>query len=809
MRRPALLIFFCAALALAGCDSAAQKAQKHYLSGLALAEAGDIPRALIELRNAFTFDPRHPEARTVYARLSRTNGDLGEAYAQYQRVVETAPDSLEARHALAEMAITVGDWPEAERHLLALGRLDPANPATRLVAAALAYRKAVLTRDVAAAQKAVAVARTALVRDPANLIARHIVIDRAAAAGDPALLQAEVEAALAALPAERAFHVMRLRLLSEARDAASLGPAIAAFVAAFPQDEQARQMMIAWYVDTGDLAAAETFLRRLAETPEAPEAGLAARMTLVEFLLQTRGEVAGRAELDRLIASDPAPLPYRARLAALDFDLGKRAEGIAALTALIAETPDQTPQLADLKVALAQMLAATGDVAGSVARLDEVLARDPGHVAALKLRANWLIDSDRPTEAITTLRTALAEAPGDAETLMLLGDAHDRDGAHALAGESYARAVEAAGRAPAESAFYARFLLQDGRAESAAAVLGDALRLAPQNVELLTSLAEIRLGQKNIDAARAIVTTLRGLGQDRAEAAASAIEAETLMLQDRMDETTTYLQDLARTGPGSLAATARMVQLQLEAGKPDAARAFVEARLAETPDAAGLRFLRAGLHVLADEPDRAEAIYRDLLAADPVAEPPLRALYSLLQAAGRGEDAAALLDQIRTAAPTTRLPRLLQAAAAEAAGDIDGAIALYETLYAEDSGNLVVANNLASLLATHRPDAASLVRATAIAKRLRGSQVPAFQDTYGWLQTRAGNPAEGLAHLEPAARGLPQDAMVQYHLGMTYLALGRQDEARRALAQAVTLAGDSALPVLEEARRQLEGLGQP
>jgi cellulose synthase operon protein C len=460
------------------------------------------------------------------------------------------------------------------------------------------------------------------------------------------------------------------------------------------------------------------------------------------------------------------------------------------------------------------MRAATGDAAGSVTLVDEVLAADAGHVGALKLRASWLIDTDRPAEAVTALRSALAEAPQDAEILMLMGDAHDRDGAHELAGDSYARAVEASGRAPAESLFYAQFLLQDGRPDSAAAVLGDALQRAPGDVDLLAAMARIRLQAKDVAAATAIVATLRGLGQPRAEAAARAIEAESLLRQDRVDDTITYLQDLTQTGTGNGAATARMVQLQLETGKLSEARAVLDAQLAAkpglaAPDLAMMRFLRAGLHVLENEPGKAEAIYRDLLAATPAAEPPLRALYSLLQTDGRTDDAAALLVRIRAIAPDAPLPRLLQAAAAEAAGDFDGAIAIYDALYALDSGNLVVANNLASLLATHRADADSLARATTIAKRLRGSQVPAFQDTYGWLQTRAGNPTEGLVYLEPAAAGLPQDAMVQVHLGMTYLALGRTNEARRLLDLALALAGDSTLPAFVAARTALDGLGAP
>jgi tetratricopeptide (TPR) repeat protein len=144
----------------------------------------------------------------------------------------------------------------------------------------------------------------------------------------------------------------------------------------------------------------------------------------------------------------------------------------------------------------------------------------------------------------------------------------------------------------------------------------------------------------------------------------------------------------------------------------------------------------------------------------------------------------------------------------EKANDIDGAIAIYEAIYAEDTGNIVVANNLASLIGAHRMDPASLERAFAIARRLRGINVPAFQDTYGWIEYRRGNYDEALASLEAAAAGLPDDPLVQFHLGMTYAALKRSAEAHATLGKALELAGKSPLPQFDEARRVLADLPQ-
>ena len=150
--------------------------------------------------------------------------------------------------------------------------------------------------------------------------------------------------------------------------------------------------------------------------------------------------------------------------------------------------------------------------------------------------------------------------------------------------------------------------------------------------------------------------------------------------------------------------------------------------------------------------------------------------------------------------------RIMEATRLEAEQQIDAAIAVYEALYDENSGDVVAANNLASLIGTYVEDPEALERAAAIARRLREREVPAFQDTYGWIEYRRGNYSDALASLEPAATGLPDDPLVQFHLGMTYVALDRLQEARDALTRALEIAGDNPLPQFDTARETLDGL---
>ena len=56
-------------------------------------------------------------------------------------------------------------------------------------------------------------------------------------------------------------------------------------------------------------------------------------------------------------------------------------------------------------------------------------------------------------------------------------------------------------------------------------------------------------------------------------------------------------------------------------------------------------------------------------------------------------------------------------------------------------------------------------------------KAPAIQDTYGWALFKSGQAGKAIAYLEAAAKGMPDDAEIQYHLAAALAASGRQSEA--------------------------------
>ena len=611
-----------------------------------------------------------------------------------------------------------------------------------------------------------------------------------------------IEGGLGFEPNDFDMLMAKLRLQAQLEDQAGVEKTLRLMVAKFPENPDLQRMLIAFYLESGDLDGAEAFLRELADAPDAKPG---AKIVVVQFLSQTRGTDAARAELNRLVEGGDNIIIYGVLLASMDYEEGKTDQAIADIEALLvdAEPGEETDKT---KVVLARMLIGTGNPVGARARIEEVLANDPNHVEALKMQAAWLIEEDEPGKAIIALRNALASAPRDADIMSLMGQAHERAGARELAGERYAVAVEVSDSAPAESLRYAAFLVGDERIEAAVTVLQDALTRAPENIEVLRNLAVLRIRQQDWNRATRIVWSLRAMDTEESNAAANMIEAEVLSRQERTEETITFLKSLVDDGDSDITTLTALIQTQARDGQLEAATEVLEKRLADEPENPDLRFLRAGLYVLSNESDKAEAEYRKLLDEFPGNGRVLNTYYRQLVASGRDDEAGALLEETLEQDPDARTALLIKASRLERAKDFEGAIEIYEGLYARDSGNLVLANNLASLITTHRTDAEDLERAFAIASRLRETDVPPFQDTFGWIQYRRGDFDEALAYLEPAAKGLPDDPFVQYHLAMTYVALERVEEARAALTRTLELAGDASLPQFDSAREELAKL---
>lgn len=802
LSKPALIVLTC--LALAGCKSDAERADEYFQSGLELLEAGDVDRAIVEFRNVFALEENHFEARMAMGNMHIEQGNLGAAYGQFLRVAEQYPDAFEARRTLAELAFVDGSWDEFARHGGAVVDMRPEDVRVRVIDLGLQYREAVLAEDSPARQALIAPAEAILSDLPDSQILNNLLLDSYMRDNklNDALVRMDV--LIAQKPENRQLYTRRLALLAQMQDADGLETQLREMVELFPGDNEIQSMVLRFYISQQRLDEAEAFLREISD-PADEDPGLF--LSLINFVAQTGGQDAARVEIERAIEVNPNPNRFRGMLALMNFQAGEQEQAIADMEMILADADPALDETQEIKIILARMLVGTGNQVGARRLVEEVLSQNASNVEALKMQASWQLQADEVDEAIANLRIALDTAPEDVQVMNLMYEAYARLGNSDLAREYLAQAVQASGNAPEPSLRYARLLIEEERYLPAEDVLLPALRQASGNIELLDILGQLYLRMEDIPRATQVIETLKRVNTEQARTVANGLQAQVLNRQGGTEEALAYLESLASGEDAGLRERLALLRARLQVGKTDEALTMAQELAAQNPDDITFKQVLAGAQAANGDLTGAEVSLREVTAAAPAQAE--QAWLQLARIAARQGDVAkadAIVDEAIEATGRSANIMWAKAGMLEREADIDGAIAIYEELYAQNSSSLVVANNLASLLSTYRDDPESLERAWVVGRRLQGTDNPALQDTYGWLLFRRGQFEEALPYLESAAAAL-EDPIVEAHLGFAYVALERNEEALVQMQKAVDMAGPADTRArIQEARSEITRL---
>lgn len=353
---------------------------------------------------------------------------------------------------------------------------------------------------------------------------------------------------------------------------------------------------------------------------------------------------------------------------------------------------------------------------------------------------------------------------------------------------------------------YARFLMSQDRVGVAETVLRDARRTNGDIPLLLVELSRVLITQEDWGGVEEIINLLKSTQQERFVTVAEQLEATMLLARNRFQEGIALLADQVAGAGDNIRTIVALAVTQIQTGQLGASRMTLDQGLIDNPDSLTLRLLLANLDALDGNYAASEVALRQIMADEPEAELPVRLLYGVLMIQDKTAEASVVLEAGIRDVPSPRQLLWIQASRFEQENRFEDAITIYERIYADNSNDVIAANNLASMLSVHRTDAESLERAYAIARRLRAQPVPAFQDTYGWIEYRRGNLEDALPFLQAGAAGLPEDPIAQFHLAMLYADLGRTDEAITQFERVRDLAGDRALPQLAIAQERLATL---
>jgi tetratricopeptide (TPR) repeat protein len=243
------------------------------------------------------------------------------------------------------------------------------------------------------------------------------------------------------------------------------------------------------------------------------------------------------------------------------------------------------------------------------------------------------------------------------------------------------------------------------------------------------------------------------------------------------------------------------VQGLIDARKPQAALARVDAALARSPGHPRLLELRGSALAASGRSDEARAAYERVLQIESDSARAIAGLASLHAAAGRTEEAIALYDRAYALDPNEGDYAYSSAQLVLANGDEEAATERLRHIISFHPGVVGARNDLAWILAESGDDLDLALKLVSDARRKDAS--PAVLDTAGWVHFRREEYDEAALMLEVAAAVAPNDPSIRYRFARALEKVGQRDRARTMLEQAISLGG---FPEIEDARRQLAEL---
>jgi cellulose synthase operon protein C len=758
---------------LAGCGSPETKAQNYYDRGMALIAKNDDLNARLELLNAVKYKSDKLEVWRALAGIDERTKSPS-LFTDLRRIVELDPSDLDARLKLVRIMVAGGAADAALKILDVAKEGDTPNANLHALKAAALAR----TNDPAAALKE---AQRAMEIDANNVDAVGYVAARKASEGD-ADGALKLLAGLRPEPKdETRIAAEQIQILLRKGDLQKAEPLLRKLMAQDPKQPAYRNQLIQVLMAQRRFDDAEKELRiRVEADPADSKTGL----DLVRFLNSVKGAEAARAELDARIKAGGDIFDYQIALAQLQALQGKVDDAVQLLQTL-AKSEKTPARKAAAQLNIAEIFLAKGNLAAAEPVIAEILAADRRNVGALRLRASIKIDKGNIDGAVADLREALTEQPKSADLLMLLAVAYERGGKPELAERQYADAYKSSSLDTNVALRYVAFLQRKGDLLHAEDVLIEVAGRNAGNVQVLSSLAQIRLARKNWAGALAIADAIARLGDK--SGIADQIRSAALAGENKIDESISAMENAHQAAPDQVGPVRALVSGYIKQGQPEKAMALLQKMNTTFPKNAQLLVLTGQALLAQNKDEEGVQSFKAAVAAQPKDPIGYNALYEFNLRKKNLDGAVEVIQSGLREQPDNLNLRLALAGLQIQKGDNDAAIALYEGILKDQPKATVAVNNLVSLLLDNRSDKDSLNRASMLSDELKNTNVPQFQDTLGWAQYKRGDYNAAVSVLEKAETKLPTLAAIHYHLGMSYKATGEAEKAKEQFKVALDL----------------------
>ncbi len=480
------------------------------------------------------------------------------------------------------------------------------------------------------------------------------------------------------------------------------------------------------------------------------------RIQLAELLLQSGHVTEAERHMEALLRKHGLPPETTKKIQMLHAQLlatsGKKVDAIMVLQSMLKNSPDSY----SVRLMLISFMAQEGRFSEAHKIIREGI-KAGAHPQLYHIDAELYIRQGKLEEAKKSLYAMHKLMPDQPESILVLSRLAMRQG-DALEAEEILRAFLARHpEALSVSNALGRLLVQQGRGKEAIAVYEDISHRTGGHPEVLTALGLLYYQQKDYGSAAASfrkALTMRPANQARFYLAAS------LEAMGKNTEAARIYRRIKRDTASYMEAQLRLAAMDLQANRIEAALLRLRALIKEKPE--------------------------------------IENAYAMLSAALlRQKKYRQLLKETEPAMGLARvsLPLLFNRAAAyEGLKQYEKAVVQLKRLFTIEPGNIEALNFLGYIYAeqgVHLNEAEGLIRRAL--KRKPGNGY--YLDSLAWVHYKRGEYAKALGLQQKAVRKIPDDPVMQEHLGDILWRAGKAGAARSAWKKAIRLGheGDSRL----------------
>ncbi len=597
---PTLLVAVLLVLAFTGCSRESKKAR--YLEQADRAYAsGNYDPAEIDYKNILQIENLNAHAIGRLGLIYADQGRIAQSIPLVMKGRELQPDNLELRLKFAQLSLATGNLKEARAEANALLDRQPTHQEAPLLLVAT------LTKP-----EDIAEIRTRLESLPASALNGAPVQTALAMIelrqGHPKECEALLQKALAADPKFATAHSANGSLYALQNEKTKAQQSFKLAADASPSRSPRRIQYAQFLIKTGDIATGKKYLEEMTRTT--PDF-IAPWTLLAEVALLEKRFADCAAAIGKTIARDPQNLEALFLRGRMHLTQGNTAKGIEEFERLQKIYP-RAPQI-QYQLGIAYL--AANNASQATVALKQTLVLAPGHLEATVALANLYLKTGDPGATISLLKPIIQQHPKIAQIRFLLAEAYRAQNNFAESLAIYRQQEKDFPGNAQTSLMTGLVLLQLNQPTEARAAFTEALARSPGLVPALERLATLDLADNKLDAAALRVEA--ELVRNPNSAGTHVLMAKIHLAQKDTDRAQAEFQKAIELQPEGNEAYFLLAQLYLTSNQEQKALANLQSIVGRNPKDVSAWMLIASICMQQKDYPAARDAYEKILAVNP------------------------------------------------------------------------------------------------------------------------------------------------------------------------------------------------